>query len=40
MDGGLGGFRLTGDIMLSHASPLESSWKVTTEQITIHKTNP
>lgn len=40
MAGGLGSFRLAGDNMLSHASPLENSWEVTTEQITIHKAKP
>lgn len=37
---GLGDLRLTGDTMLSHASPLGNSWEVTTEQITIHEAKP
>lgn len=36
MAGGLGDFRLTGDTVLSHASPLF----FTTEQITIHEAKP
>lgn len=37
---GLGDLRLTGDTVLSHASPLGNSWEVTTEQITIHEAKP
>ena len=33
---GLGGLRLTGDTVLSHASLLKNSWEVTTEQITYY----
>lgn len=40
MDGGLGGLRLTGDTVLSHASALENIWEVTTEQIIIHEAKP